>query len=317
MRKPLIHIGYHKAASSWLQLYLFRRRDRGFAPLVPDDELGSKRATKYLARYFTHDEEGKMLSPFRSRSDEVRDQLARLKPPERCVPVMSAEGLSGNPHSGGFSAKAIADRLADSFPDARIFIVIREQVTMILSVYFQYLKKGGTSSLESYLSQEFDGRLPGFAPGHFEYHRLIEYYHGLFGRENVLVLPFEFFRDDGPGFVARLADFAEAEVSGDLEYDMVANPGRPRLVEYRTRFLNSLTHRTSLNSYSSWANAGAMKPTQLLRDTLAKTLPAAAEHRFVVRIRDEIKATTNRRYCESNARTAELIGWDLRALGYE
>jgi hypothetical protein len=98
---------------------------------------------------------------------------------------------------------------------------------------------------------------------------------------------------------------------------MVANPGRPRLVEYRTRFLNSLTHRTSLNSYSSWANVGARKPTQLLRETLAKALPAAAEHRFVARVRDEIKASTDRRYCESNARTAELISWDLRALGYE
>jgi len=317
MRRPLIHIGYHKTATSWLQLHLFGRRDRGFAPLAPGDGLAPPKAAKFLSRYFIYDEENKLLSPFRSRSDEIRDFLAGFEPPERCVPVISAENLSGNPHSGGFNAKIIAERLAKSLPDARIFIVIREQTTMILSVYFQYLRKGGTSSLRSYMSQEFDGRLPGFAPGNFEYHRLIEHYHGLFGRENVLVLPYEIFRDDGPGFVSELADFAEAEIDCDLEYGLVANPGRPRLIEYRTRLLNSLTHRSSLNSYSRWANVRARKPTQLLRQTLEKVLPAAAERRFVAGIRDEIKAATNQRYCESNARTAELIGRDLGALGYE
>lgn len=317
MRKTLIHIGYHKTATSWLQHHLFGRCDRGFAPLVPEDGIAAKRATKFLSRYFTHDEEGKVLSPFRSRSDEVRDLLASLKTPAHCVPVMSAEGLSGSPYSGGVTSKDIADRLVQSFPEARIFIVIREQSSMILSVYFQYLKRGGTASLQSYLSRQFDGRLPGFSPAHFEYHRLIAHYHELFGRENVLVLPYEYFRDDGPGFVSTLADFSEAEVNFKLEFERVENQGRPRLIEYRTRWLNSITTSTSLNNHSAWANGEYRKPVLLLREALAKVLPPAAERRFVARLLDEIKAATDQRFCESNARTAELIGRNLGALGYE
>lgn len=317
MRKTLIHIGYHKTGTSWLQRYLFGRRDRGFAPLAPENGLTVKQSAKFMSRYFVYDEDGKLLSPFKSRDDEVRALLPGLRPSEASVPVVSAERLSGNPHSGGFDAKAIAGRLADSFPDARVLIVVREQASMILSTYFQYLKIGGTAPLRTYLTQDYDGRLPGFAPAHLEYHRLIDHYQGLFGKDDVLVLPYETFRNDARSFVAALADFAGAEVDAELEYGSEPNKGHPRLVEYRTRFLNPLICRSSVNSYSSLALPKAVKPARWLRQAMANALPAAAERRFVAKLREEIKSTIEGRYADSNARSAELIGADLKSLGYE
>ena len=67
------------------------------------------------------------------------------------------------------------------------------------------------------------------------------------------MLPYETFRDDPRGFVARLAEFAEAEVDADFESQMVPNKGFPRMVEYRTSFLNPFVCRSSVNSYSTWA----------------------------------------------------------------
>jgi hypothetical protein len=316
MRKTLIHIGYHKTGTSWLQRYLFGRRDRGFAPIAPENGLTLKQSAKFLSHYFVYDEDGKLLSPFKSRADEVRALLPELLPGEAKVPVVSAERLSGNPHSGGFDSKTIAARLAEIFPDGRILIVIREQASMILSTYFQYLKIGGTAPLRAYLTQAYDGRLPGFGPTHLEYHRLIDHYQGLFGRDNVLVLPYETFRNDAQAFVAALADFAEAEVDAALEYDAEPNKGHPRLVEYRTRFLNPLICRSSVNSYSALALPNAVKPARWLRQAMANVLPAAAERRFVDKLRAEIKETIGDRYADSNARTAALIDVDLKAMGY-
>jgi hypothetical protein len=46
-------------------------------------------------------------------------------------------------------------------------------------------------------------------------------------------------------------------------------------------------------------------------------LPPGAERKFVAKLREDIQANTEGRYGDSNKRTAELIGIDLSALGYQ
>ena len=67
------------------------------------------------------------------------------------IPVLSYERLSGNPHSGGYDSKEIANRLVQVFPDAKILIVIREQKDIILSTYKQYIIEGGACTVKRYL----------------------------------------------------------------------------------------------------------------------------------------------------------------------
>ena len=105
-----------------------------------------------------------------------------------------------------------ADRLKESFPDAKIFCVIREQKDMILSTYFQYLEIGGTDSLKQYLTRRYDQRRPGFSPDQFKYLDLVSYYYKLFSSKRVLVLPYELFREDPDDFFTRLGSFASADI---------------------------------------------------------------------------------------------------------
>jgi hypothetical protein len=61
----------------------------------------------------------------------------------------------------------------------------------------------------------------------------------------------------------------------------------------------------------------AEKPVRWLRQATASVLPPGAERKFVAKLREDIQANTEGRYGDSNKRTAELIGIDLSALGYQ
>ena len=47
------------------------------------------------------------------------------------TPVLSAERLSGNPHSGGYDSLQTAERLHRLFPQAKVLVVVREQTEEI------------------------------------------------------------------------------------------------------------------------------------------------------------------------------------------
>src|SRR5262245_6185327 len=72
------------------------------------------------------------------------------------LPVVSNERLSGHPSSGGYDSKEIADRLAAVFPEGRVLIVIREQHSVIESVYKQYVLAGGPSPFELFVDAPAD-----------------------------------------------------------------------------------------------------------------------------------------------------------------
>ena len=79
--------------------------------------------------------------------------------------------LAGQAFSGGYDTKEIADRLKAVFPDGRIVVVVREQRSMIVSTYKQYLKAGGPSGIEAFLQPGSDQgwRIPLFD---FDYFRV-------------------------------------------------------------------------------------------------------------------------------------------------
>ena len=211
---PLIHIGFHKTASTWLQRELFHPDSDYFCPLTPDRNLNSG---KFIGKHFVRDHERHLLSSFVMNTDAVHravEAVLKYVDPGDRIPVISYERLSGNPHAGGFDARTIADRIKAGFPGARIFCVIREQKDIILSSYHQYLKIGGTDSVADYLTRSYDGRRPGFSPAAFNYIDLVDYYYRLFSPENVLILPYEMLRDSASEFLGRLGDFTGKDLAG-------------------------------------------------------------------------------------------------------
>ena len=104
---PLIHIGYHKAASSWLQRNLFPDADCGFQlPFGHRNDI-----EKHFV--FPHPLD---FDPERVTS-QYKPELERLFS-AGFVPVISHERLSGNPHSGGYDSTEVAMRLHQTLPDA-------------------------------------------------------------------------------------------------------------------------------------------------------------------------------------------------------
>jgi hypothetical protein len=306
----LVHIGYHKSGSNWLRRHFFGDPRTGLGWV-------GKSSKEHPVRRIV------AARPFEFDAAASRAEFAPLVESieaEGLTPVVSFERLSGNPFSGGYDSKEIADRLKAVFPDARILVVIREQRSMIRSTYKQYVREGGALPVDRFMRPPTSKsmRVPLFDLRHFEYHHLIGYYRRLFGPEAVLALAFEQFVADGRAFAARIGEFAGAplpeETLASLPYD-----ARPKAaptavgVAWRRR-LNLLGVTTDLN------------PSPLLPSRLIKRLalnagrpehvPRRIERRQEAKLRETIASVVGERYAESNRLTAELTGIDLGALGW-
>lgn len=190
----LLHIGYHKTATSWMQQRLFVH-EHGYHQIVRHREVWENIVAPH----------GLLFDPEAMRA--VIAEGMRAVPAGK-VPVISSEILSGHPFFGGMGSDDFARRLKAIAPDARILISIRSQMRILTSVYMQYLLRGGTMSPELFFAGDPELGFYGFRPEHFEYHRLVKLYQELFGAENVHVITQESLKTDMDGATSRLAEFA-------------------------------------------------------------------------------------------------------------
>jgi len=312
----LIHIGYHKTASTWLQQKLFTSASDVFEPFSLTDSGHST-----LANYFIYDDEGYVLSPF--ENNEVRIQkeienIIRFKPNlYNKIPVISHERLSGNPHASGFDAKKIAFMLRNTFADAHILIVIREQSSFILSNYFQYLSQGGTCSLKRYLNFRYDGKRPFFSPCHVTYLPLISTYYHLYGKDNVTVLPYELFKTKPSVFISTVGKALNADILiDDRLFNQEINKRTFYFAAYYLRSLNNLRKSSSLNNFSSYSNKYTAKASDTFVNMAGAVLPLHLNIKLRRKFRLQVDNWVGNRYAESNKELSKLIGIDLSEYGY-
>jgi hypothetical protein len=309
--KTLLHIGYHKTGTTWLQNYVFSSRELGFVAPMPAKEMMDLIVLPNALDFSPDVAEAEIIQ-FLQRPEN--DDL---------LPVFSNERFSGHPHSGGYDSRTIADRLRALFADARILICIREQKKVILSCYNQYIKKGGAISISSYLNVSDRTRVPLFDFRHFMYHRLISYYQQIFGRDRVLVLPYELFIQDGSDYVSRIVEFANQQprpVSPDV---LPAQNWSNRSItgfELEVRRLMNFTvgYRNSINQFS--LRPVNKKHTDSLFEQVQKLrliVPASLSRAIMTSLETKASRLVGSRYCESNRITSELTGIDLSRLGYQ
>jgi hypothetical protein len=139
----LVHLGYHKTATTWLQNAIFSDETLGFvSPWGP--QAGVAVDEFVLANGFRFD-------ATRARS-HFEEGLAEAQT-QGLVPVLSNEALCGQPISGGrFTyGKYVVERLHETFPNARILIVVREQRTSLLSHYREYIANGFSGDLAQFI----------------------------------------------------------------------------------------------------------------------------------------------------------------------
>ena len=253
-------------------------------------------------------------------ADRCRGQLeAKLSADTRDrVPVISAERLCGSPYSGGYDSKELADRLRAVFPEARVLIVIREQVSMVVSTYKAYVDKGGTCSLRDFFSppSRARGRIPWFDPTHFAYDRLIAHYQSLFGPSKVLVLTFEQLRADPYAFSEAICSFAGASWSRTEFPERQVNPGIDASIVGLRRRLNPFLVRDPLNGYSPSRIPGLDEVVRAAQSAWSKLMPKRLEDRSRTRLSSLARALIGETYLESNSRTIALTGLTLSQFGY-
>ena len=165
------HVGYGRAASTWIQNKIFSNLDEVF--LLDNSKewlIKSAKSKVELRKFFKKKHNKKYLQ--------------------------SEESFTGNEFRDFYE---IPEKLSWVNPNAKILIIIRSQFTIIQSYYYLYLKKGGILSFSDYFKIIIENKK-------FNYLELYNAYRNFFGK-NVKVLLFEDFLKTPKLFVNEISQW--------------------------------------------------------------------------------------------------------------
>ncbi|HEX8116788.1 MAG TPA: hypothetical protein VF521_05910 [Pyrinomonadaceae bacterium] len=202
MSRHLIHVGYPKSGSTFLQAWFGLHPELRYAP----GGLGGfhnvyevARPTRTEYKYFVTSFEG--LSTPHESAGGVRLEFGGLAP--------------SLPDPVKDNQRAVCEVLHGIFPESRVLIVTRGFKAMIASAYSQSVRAGGRLHPEA-MCRELAARLRNEGQHYYDYDYLVGLYAEAFGEANLVVMPYELLRDDQPRFLSELErrlGLTHAEVS--------------------------------------------------------------------------------------------------------
>lgn len=237
---PLIHLGFYKAASSWLQKYFF----------VPQNGYEF-----VLDAFALH---AMLVEPGAEQFDSVRvartlAEAGHSIEARGLLPVISSESLSGDLLRNGRNRRQNADRLKQVVSEARVLLVVREQRQLLRSLYKTMVMSGLPYSIGAMLKRGAGGGVSRLDLDFIRFDALAGYYASLYGDEAVLVLPYELFRQDPAQFLQHICRHSgvgwKADIAAELPLDRVINPGQSLAFIHMQRLIN----RLSLTRYRDYA----------------------------------------------------------------
>lgn len=242
MLSPIIHIGYPKTGTTWYQKHYYPQLQN--------------------CRYFSRNELIRLLidvDALTFNPQKVRKQFEQLAEGKRIV--ICEELLLGGldiPFGNGEFIKVMADKLVSVFPDATIIVFIRNQAEMLASAYFQYIRSGGTYSIDYYLrlKNRFNPfyktyLLPNL--NNFKYKNIIDYYSTIYSSSKVQVYLFEEFRSQPAIFLEHFKENLQVQYVEDPKHSIVENLRFNKLYLTIMRFTNHFSYlNTARKNY--WVN---------------------------------------------------------------
>lgn len=207
-----------------------------------------------------------------------------------------------------FSNRLITENLANVYPEAKIILVIREQINWAISRYKMNYRGGKTTEeIDNYLEESLEG-----------YDITIQRYYDYFGRENVLVLPYEKLLTDPAGFLDRLCRFINPGYSIRFPDDRVnEGPDLQRVVEYeryKNRSRLAIKNRKSItppfrSTLLIWNRlfTGLLKPVFLMKYGNSK---------FEIRLSPSTINRLSPSLEKTNREVERLTGLELSRYGY-
>lgn len=234
----LIHIGYHKTGTSWMQEKFFCEKNN-FKKMMTHVEVD-----RYINKVRIFNLDPSIVRGIVCEREEVG-----------FTGVISSEILSGSPLNGGLQSYENALKLKSIFPDAKILITIRNQNDFLKSIYLQYLKTGGILSVKDFMSYYKDSPShAGWDLQHILYSGLVGTYLKLFGDGNVFVCQYESLSDKQQ-FTKKLCSFLsipeiELNLVDDTDVNISLRPGVGMALRLANRFYQSYNNPNGIVSKS-------------------------------------------------------------------
>jgi hypothetical protein len=302
--KILIHVGLHKCASTWLQRNVFERDDLGF--YSPWGAMSAHAVSEFVG-----------VDPLCFAPESARERLTSMigpDLPQGSVLVLSHEALSSRPHHGRYYASSVSARLKAVFPEARLFLMVREQKSLIRSLYVEHVRNGGRDTFAEFIGSGHEP--PGFSPkcklSFFQFDRLVAHYREVFGEENVLVLPLEMLGADPNRFVEKLTGFVGVSFA-EIPTGTKANEGwSPTATEY-FRITNAFFRTNPIGPSPKFG----YRFRQRVVSKVDKMLPGGLTERAASRQKDLLASRVGDFFRASNTALSEMIDVDLKELGYD
>ena len=238
-----IHVGDYKTGTSWLQRF-------GYLYHPEINYLGDPNLPPALEKALRH------LTDLRDldyNEDMLREELSEWDKEAKLslnkINLVSREVLCCSDYISGESALRNAQRLKSLFGNVKIIYVIREQISMLSSIYSQYVKMGGTLNIKDFLVDPIE------SAGLYErlkYHKQIEMYKKVFGEKEVFIGLYEEFKQNLPEFLTKLYGFIGCKDSSYLpeEMEVYINPSLTTIGATICRFTNHFFRSERHNSTS-------------------------------------------------------------------
>lgn len=298
----LVHIGYPKTGTTWLQRELFPMFG-GWKYLKSSVVARPSRLDREIFDCIWRDDADYMESVVRAFLRQ-RGRGGGL--------LVSHESMCGHPWRGGTDRDRTLDRLFRLVPEAVILVTIREQSALLRSLYAQYVDEGGSESFSRFVRGEAEGCA--FDLDYLDFARLVTAAEDRFS--TVVVETAERIRTDPQSLVERLSKHTS------LASDVVARQGvahRSLTRPSRTilRIWNRFFRRSPFKSYPPIRLP--LRATRTVRRVLsdhADTTLFRATSRRMAKADEVLLSELAVRFRESNRRLADHTGLDLVKWGY-
>ena len=303
----VLHVGFSKCASTFLQSY-FEEHEQVF--LVNQSHYFAP----FSLSVFPNESE-----QYLERFSAATDDQVRLESDEHIIlplfhPVLGAAATTME------STREVVRRIQSIQPDARIVIVIRNQVSLIVSRYSEYILCGGTHTFKAFVDEFLCCSID--QQNYFQnyYAQIYQVLCREFSPDNVLLLLQEDLARSEPETIAKLSTFLQVQAIVPAKKGFIARRiGLSRLGISVMRTINQLLVVRPKQSYHEAITRGphfVYKSLQRGLRVIDYILPAwlkgdknsVIDQASVERIRQEFR--------EDNDELAGILKRDLVELGY-
>ncbi len=233
MNQTIIHIGYPKTATTWFQKKFFTK-------ILNFEIIDRKDVGKFL------------ITPY-GINYKPKNFVNHIKNKYKKNVIISDERILGGMLTGGYNGfvtKVVAERLKQTFPDAKIVIFIRNQFDAIASAYFHYISYGGTYNINRFLHNPryfVIQKLGLFSFEFYNYYNLIKYYKSLFDYVDVYL--YEDLKEDNINFLESFLNKYNFDVNiSKLDIKHINNRYRTGLFYFK-KTCNLFTNRQIVYKY--------------------------------------------------------------------